>query len=107
MGNRHVLPLHVEIVLIGRPDVKEALICGVENQSKETDESASAQKSPMLRAYIIRSGRTLLDEASIVNYVAQAAPDLPRINGGVVFLDKIPRTAVSELIIGRTIIVTD
>lgn len=93
MANRYMLPLRPERVLLGHPDIKEAVVCGIEDRSEETDESTSTPKSQLLRAYIIRRGSTSLDEATVVNYAAQAAPDLPRIDGGVVFPDKIPRIA--------------
>ena len=96
VNNRNVLPLHVERVLIGHPDVKEAVLCGIEDKSEETDESTAVRRPQELRAYIIRRGSTSLDELTIVNYAAQAAPDLPRIDGGVVFPDNIPRTAVRK-----------
>ena len=101
MNDRHMLPLRLERVLIDHPDVKEAVICGVECSSKEMGKSTAAQKSQSLRAYIVTRERISLDEASIVNYAAQAAPDLPRIDGGVVFPDKIPRTTVRKLIISK------
>lgn len=95
-GNRHVLPLQMERVILSHPDVREAVVCGVENRSNGSNESDTAPKSQLLRAYVIRKEKSSLDEAGIVGHIKQNADEVDQlsIDGGVVFLDRIPRTTV-------------
>ncbi|WP_067691158.1 acyl-CoA synthetase [Nocardia jejuensis] len=86
-GGENVFPLEVENLLVGRADVLEAAVVGVEDRDF----------GKRLRAFIVRAEGAEPDPQEIKDYVKAnlARHKVPR---DVVFLDELPRNATGKLL---------
>ena len=82
-------------VLLSHPDILEAVIYEIPQiQDWHTP------SSPRTRAYIVKAKGSNLTSQDVDQFLAQKAPEMKRLSGGVVFLDTIPKTTVSlELLV--------
>ncbi|KAK3329265.1 hypothetical protein B0H66DRAFT_17707 [Apodospora peruviana] len=89
----HVAPAEIEAVLLQHPDVADCAVVGTSIDGGVTE---------VPRAYVVRKhrqGQSLLSEKrlasaeDIYDYVRQQLASYKRLDGGVVFVDSIPRTA--------------
>ena len=82
-------------MLLRHPDVQEAVVHGVW-------EHANGEISPKqtIRAYIVKAKGSDFTTEDVHKFLAQQAPAMNGLSGGVVFLDSIPKTTVSlELLV--------
>ena len=90
----------MERVLLSHPHVQEAVVCGVSqnlNASlEETLASAGTPYSQNIRAYIIKDKESSLTAQDVDEFLAQEAPTMHNLSGGVVISDNIPKTTVSS-----------
>ncbi|KAL8726568.1 MAG: hypothetical protein Q9181_005984 [Wetmoreana brouardii] len=94
LGGRLLSPLYVESALLKHPHINDAVVCGIEGDSSTTD--CCRVRSQRIRAYINKKDRKALSESQVVDFLSQNYPELPLLDGGVVFVDKIPKTPVSR-----------
>ena len=88
----------MERVLLSHPHVQDAVVSGV-SQTRDAslqETLASAETSPNqnIRAYIVKDKDSDLNAQDVDDFMAQEAPTMPNLSGGVVFLDSIPKTTV-------------
>lgn len=83
-----VAPAELEAVLLSHPEVVEAAVIGVEVDGNKTE---------LPRAFVARRGSTLTAE-DIYKYSAVRLAKYKRLDGGVEFVDSIPKTASGKIL---------
>ena len=101
-----IIPLHMERVLLSHPAIQEAVIYGIpptHDSSLETKQTnGDLSRLQKIRAYVVKARDSNLTAQDVENFLAQQAPTMKGLSGGVVFLDSIPKTTVSlELLVRR------
>lgn len=85
-----VAPAELEAVLLGHPDVVDAAVLGVFD---------SGTQSEMPRAYVVRRpGSQGVTAEAIKDWVKERLAKYKWLEGGVVFLDAIPKTASGKIL---------
>ncbi|MET7770052.1 acyl-CoA synthetase [Nocardia sp. NPDC005366] len=86
-GGENVYPLEVENLLVGRPDVLEAAVIGIEDRDF----------GKRLRAFVVPAEGAARDPQEIKDYVKAnlARHKVPR---DVIFIDELPRNATGKLL---------
>ncbi|KAL9594685.1 MAG: hypothetical protein Q9179_005283 [Wetmoreana sp. 5 TL-2023] len=90
LGDTLLAPFYMERALLKHPYINEAVICSVEKDFSTTD--GCPARSHRVRTYIIKKDDKGLSETQVIDFLGQNYPELPLINGGVVFVDRIPKT---------------
>lgn len=86
-----VAPPELEGVLLSHPEIVDCAVIGVKFGRDESE---------FPRAYVVRkpsSGRSLTEEA-VKKYLAERLIYYKRLDGGVVFVDAIPKTASGKIL---------
>ncbi|KAF2104803.1 AMP-binding enzyme [Rhizodiscina lignyota] len=83
-----VAPQEIEAVLLNHPDVADASVIGVQE---------SAETSEFPRAYIIPKPGSNPSVAAIKAYTAERLAKYKQLEGGVVFVDSLPKNANSKV----------
>jgi 4-coumarate--CoA ligase len=87
-----VAPPELEAVLLGHPGIVDAGVIGV---------PASDYEGESPRAYVVRrpgSGQSKLTGQAVKDYVAEKLSKYKRLEGGVVFVDAIPKNASGKIL---------
>ncbi|KAF2806774.1 AMP-binding enzyme [Mytilinidion resinicola] len=87
-----VAPSELEGVLLSHPHIADAAVIGV---------PASASEGELLRAYVVRMPgpeADKLDEKDVKNYGGKRLAKYKRLDGGVAFVDSIPRNASGKIL---------
>lgn len=87
-----VAPPELENVLLGHPLIADAAVVGVEIFGSDGE---SGTELP--RAYVVRSSPSLGAE-EVKSYLAQRLAKYKRLEGGVVFIDHIPRNPSGKIL---------
>ncbi|XP_047004556.1 luciferin 4-monooxygenase-like [Schistocerca americana] len=82
----HVPSAHLEATLLKHPAVLEAAVVGIPNP--ETTE--------LPRAYVVVKPGVDVSAEELVSFVSKEVSDHKKLRGGVIFLDKLPRTATGK-----------
>ena len=91
----------MERVLLSHPAIQEAVIYGIspthDNSFTETKQTTNGDRSPnqKIQAYVVKAKDSTLTARDVEHFLAQRAPAMKGLSGGVVFLDSIPKTTVS------------
>lgn len=92
MRGFQVAPPEIEAVLLAHPHIVDAAVIGVQK---------SLNDSELPRAYIVRrpspEGAALTEDA-VKGYVAERLAKYKRLEGGVVFLDAIPKNPSGKIL---------
>lgn len=84
-----VAPAELEAVLLEHPEVTDAAVIGVQ-ESKE--------KSELPRAYLVKRQGSKLSEEEIFDFSSQRLAKYKRLDGGVKFVDEIPKNASGKIL---------
>ena len=93
----------IERVLLSHPDVLETVVYeaspihdgSFDGSFEGKQASGETFGSQRLRAYIVKAKGSNLTAQDVDSFLAQQAPAMKSLSGGVVFLDSIPKTTVS------------
>ena len=88
-----VAPAEIESVLLSHPCICDAAVLGVMNEDNTTE---------LVRAYIVcttkaSAGRSQLSGEDVRQFARKQLASYKALNGGVVFVDEIPRTASGKI----------
>ncbi|PYH98774.1 adenylate-forming enzyme AfeA [Aspergillus ellipticus CBS 707.79] len=84
-----VAPAEIENVLLTHPDIKDAAVLGVQSSDKTTE---------VPRAYVVRSSSTTkITTDEIYGFAQSQLAGYKALDGGVVFVNDIPRTASGKI----------
>lgn len=83
-----VAPAELEAVLLEHHEVTDAAVVGVQ-ESKE--------QSELPRAYLVKRQGSKLSEEEIFNFSSQRLAKYKRLDGGIKFVDEIPKTASGKI----------
>ena len=83
-------PKEIEGVLITHPDIIDAAVIGVP--------APKVADGELPRAYLVARPGTNPDEASIKQVVAEKLARYKQCDGGIVFLESIPKTASGKIL---------
>lgn len=84
-----VAPAEIEAVLLNHPDVSDASVIGVQE---------SAETSEFPRAYIIPKSGSVPSVEDIKAYTGERLAKYKQLEGGVVFVDSLPKNANSKVL---------
>lgn len=82
-----VSPTELEKILLSHPDVQDAAVAPI------PDETAG----DLPRAYIIKRPGSTLTEKEVATFIADKVSPHKRLRGGVIFVDSIPKTATGKI----------
>ena len=86
-----VAPAEVEGVLLNHPEVVDVAVIGVQ---------VSEESSELPRAYVVRREGSEVDVAGIRAWVGERLARYKQVDGGVVFVDSLPKNANSKVVKG-------
>jgi len=87
-----VSPAELEAALLLHPDISDAAVIGVMLPEGETE---------LPRAYIVKSlDKPTLSESDILEYMVKCLARYKSLDGGVIFVDAIPRNAAGKILRG-------
>ncbi len=92
--------MDMERVLLSYTDVLEAVVCGVSQirdiSVQENQANGDTCRSLVIRAYIVKDRGSPLTAQDVDGFLAQKPPAMKGLEGGVVFLDCVPKTTMSR-----------
>ena len=83
-----VAPAEIEGVLLSHPDVQDVAVIGID----------AGQNGEVPRAYVIKRAATPLSEQDVKAWVEQRLAKFKRLDGGVRFVESIPKTASGKIL---------
>lgn len=83
-----VAPAELEEILRDHPNVSDAAVVGL----------ADSKSGEVPRAFIVRKPNTKVDENEIKEFVANKVATYKKLEGGVIFLDSIPKNASGKIL---------
>ena len=92
-----VSPAELEAVILQHPAIIDAAVIGV--RAQDVDQNSKDGERP--RAYVVRDPlvkATAVTEADVKEWCAQRLSKYKALNGGVVFIDAVPRNAGGKLL---------
>lgn len=95
LRDRLLAPFHIESALLEHPDIIEAVACDIEGFPTRVDDQVELHR---IRLYLIQKDEASLDEAQVIDFLSGTHPELPLIDGGVAFVDAIPKTTVRRVV---------
>jgi 4-coumarate--CoA ligase len=84
-----VVPPEVEAVLLSHPDLIDAAVIGVPSPDGEDE---------LPRAYVVKRPSTRVTSDEIFEYCRLRLASYKRLDGGIVFLDQIPKNASGKIL---------
>lgn len=84
-----VAPPELEGILLEHPQIVDAAVIGIVTET---------HGSELPRAYVVRRPGTKLEEAEVKDYVKARVASFKQLEGGVVFLDAIPKNASGKIL---------
>lgn len=91
-----VAPAEIEAVLLKHPKVQDAGIIGIPATSMASDAGKGSGELP--RAYLVKMPDATVSEAEIKAYVAEKLAKYKQLEGGVVFVDALPKSASGKIL---------
>lgn len=76
-------------------EIEDAVVCGVEDSAILNENPSASQR---VRVYVVKTEKSDLKEHDVVSFLKQSDPSLPVIDGGVFFIDRVPKTSVFILL---------
>jgi 4-coumarate--CoA ligase len=97
-----VAPAEIEGLLITHPDIMEAAVVGVPEESaakhKAQHGGDSVAHSEVPRAYIVRMPRSKISENEVKSFVEDRLAQYKQLRGGVVFIDDLPKNVLGKIL---------
>ena len=88
-----VSPAELEAALLLHPDISEAAVVGI--RLKQSDEAE------LPRAYVVKDPDSDLSECEVKRFMALRVARYKNLDGGVAFVDTIPRSSAGKILKGR------
>jgi acyl-CoA synthetase (AMP-forming)/AMP-acid ligase II len=79
-----VAPAELEGVLFDHPEIMDAAVIGIQRSKAESE---------LPRAYVVKRAGSKLTEREVFNYTAERLARYKNLEGGIVFVDSIPKNA--------------
>lgn len=91
-----VAPAEIEAVLLKHPKIQDAGIIGVPATSLASDIGKGSGELP--RAYLVKKPDADVSEAEVKTYVAEKLAKYKQLEGGVVFVATLPKSASGKIL---------
>ncbi|KAK2802002.1 hypothetical protein FQN51_004912 [Onygenales sp. PD_10] len=95
-----VPPAEIEGVLLQHPDISDAAVIGVPQRGHQDNNATGAIMNEAVRAFVVPRGgcaNATLTADTVYRFARERLASYKAINGGVVFVDEIPRTPSGKI----------
>jgi 4-coumarate--CoA ligase len=93
-----IAPAEIEGLLISHPEILEAAVIGVPEDSSENLSISAVASSEIPRAYVVKSPTSNLSAEEVKSFVAKDLATYKQLRGGVVFVPDLPRNALNKIL---------